>query len=150
MFFIVLIFWIFFDLLTKKLAFLYLQKKINLIWDFLYLKYIENSWIAFSIQITWLKYLTIFLIILIFLYYFKERKKIKNKKLLDLSFWLILSWAIGNWIERVFYWKVIDFIWIKYFSVFNFADIFISLWTIIYLIILLWVFDHQKEISKKY
>jgi len=133
MFYLIIIFWVILDLFTKNLASIYLQNKVNILWDFLYLQYFENTGIAFSTQIPWLKYLTIILIIGIFYFYFKERKKIKNKKLLDLSFWLILAWAIWNWIERIFYWKVVDFIWVKYFSVFNLADSFITIWAILYL-----------------
>jgi len=94
MFYIIIIIWIILDLFTKNLALNYLQNKINILWDFLYLQYFENTGVAFSTQIPGLKYLTIVLIIAIFYYYFSERKKEKKKKLLDLSFWLILAWAI--------------------------------------------------------
>jgi len=152
MFYLIIIIWVILDLFTKNLALKYLQDKLNVLWDFLYLQYFENTGIAFSTQIPWLKYLTILLVILIFFYYLKERKTIsksfflsKRKDLglsyekrkylflLDLSFWLILAWAIWNWIERILYWKVIDFIWVKYFSVFNLADSFITIWAILYL-----------------
>ncbi len=136
MFYSVIILWVILDLFTKNLANIYLQKKINILWDFLSLKYVENTWIAFSTQIPGLKYLTIILIIAIFYYYFLERKKEKKKKLFDLSFWLILAWAIWNWIERIFDSRVIDFISVKYFSVFNLADSFITIWAIIYMYIL--------------
>ena len=148
MFYLIIIIWVILDLFTKNLALKYLQDKLNVLWDFLYLQYFENTGIAFSTQIPGLKYLTIVLVIWIFFYYLKERKKnylplrakgvperggIWNLFLLDLSFWLILAWAIWNWIERIFYWKVIDFIWVKYFSVFNLADSFITIWAILYL-----------------
>ena len=136
MFYLIIIIWVTLDLFTKNLALNNLQEQVNIFSDFLFLKYVENTWIAFSLQISGLKYLTIFLIIWIFYYYFFERKVIKNKKLIDLSFWLVLAWAIWNWYERILNEKVIDFIWIKYFSVFNLADIFISVWAMIYLYIL--------------
>jgi len=144
MFYLIIIIWIILDLFTKNLALKYLQDRLNILWDFLYLQYTENSWVAFSTQIPWLKYLTIILIIAIIYYYFSEKKKIKNNNLLDLSFWLILAWAIWNWIERIFNGKVIDFIWVKYFSVFNLADSFITIWAIIYLYILL-----KKNVNSK-
>ncbi len=137
MFYIILFSWIIFDLITKYLANIYINEKINLIWNFFYIDLFKNPWIAFSIEISWiiLKILTIWLIIWLFYYFFKERKEEENKKLLDISFWLILAGSIWNWIERVFFWKVIDFIWLKYFSVFNFADIFITIWVIVYIIL---------------
>ena len=140
-FIIILIFWLITDYLSKLFCNANLQEKINLIWDFLYLKLIHNSWIAFSIQIPifFLKILTIFLILSIFCYYLKVNKN-KNGVLINTCFWFILSWAIWNWIERVLYWSVTDFIWIKYFSIFNLADIFISLWVI------LLIFINRKKI----
>lgn len=137
MFYIILFSWIIVDLVSKYLANTYLQNKVNILWDFIYLQYILNPWIAFGVKVNpiLLKIITICLIILIF-YYYRYEKKENNNKLLDLSFWLILAWAIWNAIERVFNSNVIDFVWVKYFSVFNLADSFISIWAIIYLYII--------------
>lgn len=148
MFYIWIISLIFLDLFTKFIAKNYLLAQKNLISDFLYLKYTENIWIAFSIPITWivLKVLTIIIIWIIFQYYLKEEKK-KKLKIIDLSFMFILSWALGNWYERIFNSKVIDFIWVKYFSVFNFADIFITLWVILYIYMLLFFKNKKNEIQ---
>ena len=137
-FYIILLVWIILDLFTKNLAYIYLQHKISILWDFLYLKFTLNPWIAFWIEIYpfLLKIITISLIILIFYYYKNERKNNKNIKLFDISFSLILAWAIWNALERIFNSYVIDFIWVKYFSVFNLADSFITIGAIIYMYIL--------------
>lgn len=137
MFYIIIVFWVILDLFTKNLANIYLQNKINILWDFLYLQFILNPWIAFWIKIPsiLLKIITISLIIMIFCYYRYEKKE-NNNKLVDIVFWLILAWAIWNWIERIFNSNVIDFIWVKYFSIFNLADSFITIWVIIYLYLL--------------
>lgn len=139
MFYIILISWISLDLYSKYLANIHLREKINILWNFLYLQCVENSWIAFSIAIPILilKIITIILIFWIFTYYLKEKAK-KKSLIIDLSFWLILAWAIWNWIERIFNEKVIDFIWVNYFSVFNLADSFINIWTILYIFSLLY------------
>lgn len=132
-FYITIIFWIFIDLLSKYFAKNFLQNEnINILWDFLFLWYVENKWIAFSINIPFLKIVTIILIFGIFYYYFKEEKN-KNDKIIDLSFWLILAWALWNWYERIVNSFVVDFIWVKYFSVFNLADSFIFIWALLYL-----------------
>jgi lipoprotein signal peptidase len=133
------------DTVTKLSAQNYLTEKINILWDFVFLQYILNTWIAFSIQLPTilLKTLTIVLIIGIFIYYKTERKLIKNTKNFDISFWLILWWSLGNAYERIRYEQVIDFLWIKYFSIMNFADIFISIWALLYIFIL------YKNSSKK-
>ncbi len=133
-FYSTIIIWLIIDFFTKFLALNFIENKINIIWDLFYLVLIKNDWIAFWIDLPFLKILTIILIIWIFYYYFKEERK-NNNKYIDLAFWLILAWAIWNWFERIFFSEVIDFFWIKWFSIFNFADIFITLWAIIYLII---------------
>jgi signal peptidase II len=135
-FYISLIISLIIDLSTKYVAFSHLNGKIEIIWSYFYFQYFENTWIAFSMQLPYIKVITIILILWIFYYYFKEERKNKNK-IIDLSFWLILWWAIWNGIERVINSKVIDFIWIKNFSIFNMADIFITIWAIIYTIYIL-------------
>lgn len=117
------------DFFTKKIALNNLTQEINIIWDYLKLKLVNNTWIAFSIPISWLilKIITILLIIWIWYYYYQFEKK-KQSKLLDIAYALILGWAIGNGIERITNWSVIDFISIKYFAIFNFADIVINIW----------------------
>lgn len=134
-FYITLIIALAVDTITKLSAQIFLSEKINLLWDFVFLQYILNTGIAFSIQVPTLilKTLTIVLIIGIFYYYKTEKKIYKNNKILDISFWLILWWALWNAYERVMYEQVIDFLWVKYFSIMNFADIFISLWAILYI-----------------
>ncbi len=136
---------IFFDLYSKNLAYNYLQEKINILWDFLFLKYTENTGIAFSLPLEWmaLKIITIVLILVI-TFYFSKYEYNKKNKLLDFAFWLILWGAIWNGIERIFEWKVIDFLGVKYFSTFNIADSAISIWAIIYLIIIF-----REERNKK-
>ena len=159
MFYIIVIIWIILDLVSKYFATIYLQNQINIFWDFLYLKQVYNPWIAFWIEIptSLLKIWTILLIIWIFWYYrlelkWEELKKQQGDfsplsiKYLNLSFWLIISWAISNAYERVFQEKVIDFIWVKYFSIFNLADSFITIWAIIliYYYYKKWVSDQEK------
>ena len=136
---------VFFDLYSKNLALNYLQEKINILWNFLFLKYTENTWIAFGLPLEWLtlKIITILLIWILIFYFFKYEYSEQNK-LLNFSFWLIIGWAIWNGYERIFNSKVIDFLWVKYFSVFNLADSAITIGAIIYLIILF-----REEKNKK-
>lgn len=137
-FYTILFTWIILDLISKNIANIYLQNQINIFWDFLYLKFILNPWIAFWFKLPTIliKIVTISLIIGIFYYYKVERKNNSKPKLLDISFSLILAWAIWNAIERISNSNVIDFIWVKYFSIFNLADSFITIWAILYMYIL--------------
>ena len=132
-FYFTIIFGVLLDLVSKYLASLYLKENINLISDFLYLWYVENKWIAFSINVPFLKIVTIILILWIFYYYFTEEKK-KDDKIMDFAFGLILAWAIWNGYERIVNSFVVDFIWVKYFSVFNLADAFICIWAVIFIL----------------
>ena len=132
-FYFTIIFWVLLDLVSKYLASLYLKENINLISDFLYLWYVENKWIAFSINVPFLKIVTIILILWIFYYYFTEEKK-KDDKIMDFAFGLILAWAIWNGYERIVNSFVVDFIWVKYVSVFNLADAFICIWAVIFIL----------------
>jgi signal peptidase II len=151
MFYYTLIIWLILDFITKYFSVIYLENKINIIWDYLFLKQVYNPWIAFWIEVpkSLLKIWTIALIIWIFWYYRLELKWEnieKNKKILNFGFWLIISGAIANAYERVFNEKVIDFIWVKYFSIFNLADSFITIWAIIliYYYYKKWVSDQEK------
>jgi signal peptidase II len=122
--------------LTSKIfmkSFLLNEEKISLIWDILSLKLVKNTGIAFSLPIEWLalKIITVLIIALIVFYYFKYEKKTKVNQI---AFGLIVGWALWNWIERIFNSVVIDFINLKYFAIFNFADIFINIWVIILII----------------
>lgn len=131
-FYLPLIAWIIIDLVSKQIASDYLIEKISLIWNLVYLQYAENSWIAFSIALPFLKILTPLLILGIIIYYFKYEKE-QWSKIVDLAFGFILAWAIWNWLERVLNGFVIDFIGVKNFAIFNMADIFINIWVILYL-----------------
>ena len=151
MFYYTLIIWLILDFISKYFSVIYLKNQINILWDYLFLKQVYNPWIAFWIEIpkSLLKIWTIILIIWIFWYYrveLKKEKNIENKNIINFSFWLIISWAIANAYERVFNEKVIDFIWVKYFSIFNLADSFITIWAIIliYYYYKKWVSDQEK------
>lgn len=147
MIFLLIPFLVFIDLFTKYLSNIYLQEKINIIWDYFYLKFVYNPGIAFWIPLTWniLKIVTILIISVLVYYFFSEEYK-KNNTLINLWFVFVISWAIWNWYERIFNSKVIDFLWVKYFSVFNLADVFITLWVIFYLIYL--ITDYLKNVWK--
>lgn len=146
---ILFLFLFFLDFSTKYLSNIYLSwKQINLIWSYFYLELHKNTWIAFSIYVPFLKLITIFIIFFIFFYYIKHEKK-KNNFYIDLAFVFILSGALGNARERIFLWSVTDFIWIKFFSILNFADIFINLGVFLYLFTIFLKKDKNCSIINK-
>lgn len=105
---------IFFDQITK-----YLMQDKSFFSGIFSLNYVTNKGAAFGIFQggKWIFILTaIIVLFLIFKYY----KIYKNK----IGLILVFAGATGNLIDRIFLGYVRDFISIKYFSVFNFADIF--------------------------
>lgn len=117
------------DYISKIWSYIYFQNEVIIIPSLLSLEYAQNSGIAFSIPLTWiaLKVITLILIFWIFWYYWKEERH-KKSLTLDISFLLIFAGALGNAWERIFQWYVTDFISVQYFSIFNFADSYITLW----------------------
>jgi len=87
-----------------------------------------NAWVAFSFPIHGipLQILTICLIAGICFYYFRYELP-KKSWFLDIGFAMILGWALSHAYERIVVGHVVDFISVKYFAIFNFADIFISI-----------------------
>ena len=132
----------------------------DIIPNFLRFTYITNDGIAFGLN-PFGQYRIILLIISFIAVLFVIKILIdskKNSQLLQFSLSLILGGALGNLIDRFFttfnfmsYTGVIDFIDIGFnqyrFYIFNFADFFISLGIILYLIsiILTKTIDEQKN-----
>ena len=138
------IFFISIDRLAK-IYFLNTRNNIEIIGDYLSLNYAENLYIAFSIPISpnLIKYLSLSLGMLI-IFYFTKFFKEKEQALAFPLFILILG-SFSNIFDRFSYGFVIDYINLKYFTIFNIADsmIFVS---IIILSIYIYTIDKKKEI----
>ena len=125
------------DIISKLIIrhYLALNESIRIIRGFLNVTYVKNTGVAWSIFAD-NKYLVLMLsgliIIGIFYYIYKEKP---TRKLMKYAYALILGGALGNFINRVFYGSVIDFIDIKIFGydypIFNMADIFIVVGVIV-------------------
>jgi signal peptidase II len=116
-----------------KILFLkyYYAVTIPLIGDFLSLKLAANSGIAFSLPLSGRLVITIsFLIILILGWIIIKQVLAYN------GFWawplnLIFFGAVSNFIDRARFGQVIDYLDLKYFTIFNLADLMIvsgTLW----------------------
>lgn len=146
--FILIVFILFWIDIWSKIYFenLLWDNTFYLIWDFLYLDLVKNPWIAFWIDIfnsITLNILT-FIFIFFLLYYYFSEEFAKSNIFIDIWFMLIIWWAFWNFYERLVYSEVIDFIWIKYFSIFNFADTFLTIWFIIYI---LWFYYFKPSVK---
>lgn len=90
---------------------------------------LKNFWISFWIPIA--LELTIFFTVVIcgMIICLYKRGYIWENILI-----LILAWSLWNLFDRIFFWYVRDFVSISSFPVFNFADICITLWAILFLL----------------
>jgi len=144
---------IIFDQITKYLAIFYLKDKssIILIKNFLQLNYVENRGAAFGIlQNKQLPLIFFTILVVIFITIFL----IKNKRLSFLSritLGGIIGGALGNLIDRIRLNFVVDFIDVRFgdiydFPVFNVADSFLVVFTIILAILVF--FDKYERVDK--
>ena len=116
------------DQLTK-----FIFRDVDLIGNIIYLKSYRNTGSAFSL-FSGLEYYNWFIIILsliIFIICLYKYKNLVSNKYYLFSFIFFISGIICNFLDRFFLGYVRDFIGIKYFSIFNIADIYLSLAVII-------------------
>jgi len=143
---------IFTDIFTKYLAVKFLShiNTLPLIENVFHLTYVENTGAAFSIlsgkQSFLITVTSIFLVVLTLYLAYTTRK---HKKFLysNLAVTLIISGGLGNLISRVRYGYVVDMFDFRLieFAVFNVADIFITLGTIL---LILCAFFLEKDLLK--
>lgn len=128
------------DQLTKNLVQVF-DADVNIINNFLRIKYVQNTGAAFSMfkgHTTILILVSIVLLVLVYNLMFSY----KETKLNNLSFGLIIGGIIGNLIDRIFFQCVRDFIDINIFNfpIFNIADI-----AIVFGIVLLLISSFMEE-----
>lgn len=126
------------DRLTKVWAMGSLKEEngVVLIKDFFKLEYLENRGAAFGIlqnKLLLLALVTLLIIAGMIYYIIKYKPK---SKFLRISFAFIISGALGNLYDRVFYKYVVDFILVHYkevynFPTFNMADMLVVVGTVI-------------------
>ena len=169
-FLLIIILTVFIDQFTKFLVVkkMYLYQSIGLIKNFFYITYIENRGFLMGIGgrlndgstfngVVIITIIAISILIGYFVYIYK--KNIINKYLI-INFSILLGGAIGNFIDRLFRKKVIDFFEIKippflfkgfYYSslpIFNFADFFVTIGIIMLLIYYIFLESKfEKEIK---
>ncbi|WP_250277515.1 signal peptidase II [[Clostridium] colinum] len=134
-----IIFLILIDLISKR----YINKKYkineekSLYKNKIYIRHIKNEGLAYGILKNSKKliYIIVFictlLVSILFYCAFKENSKLKK-----IAFSFALGGALGNFIERIKNKSITDFIYIKYKNapIFNFADIFLFISSILLII----------------
>lgn len=131
------------DQFTKQLAVLYLkdQPAISILNPVLELRYLENTGIAFGMfagKITFFL-LTCILFLIAAIYFFYKIPKTHFYMPLIIIELVLVSGAIGNLIDRIYYGYVIDFIYFKLidFPIFNVADIYVVVSCILLFLLIL-------------
>jgi signal peptidase II len=126
LYFLLAIFFILIDRILKFFALNYLEfRKLNIIGDIFKLDLAKNSGIAFSIPFSGLILNTTIILIIVIIAIFLHRliKKKENLPILALTF--LLFGAISNMADRLVYGFVVDYLNLKWFTVFNLADVMI-------------------------
>lgn len=114
------------DRFLKVLAFNDQAGQINLLGEILKFSYKSNYYIAFSLPLygVWLKAAVAVIILLLFFYLLKEI--ISGRRLTAVCLFAVALGAASNLFDRLKYGYVIDYLDLKYFTVFNLADIMIA------------------------
>ena len=140
------------DQYTKHLAVIHLKDKaaFNIINGVLELNYLENKGAAFGmLQNQKIFFIFVAIVILSVIAYVLLKTPADRKyTILHVLLSLIAAGAIGNMIDRIRYDYVVDFIYFVLinFPIFNVADIYVSVSTVI-LIILLLFFYKEKDLN---
>lgn len=139
-----------FDQWTKYLAILHLkdQESISLISGIFQLHYLENTGAAFG-MLSGMQWIFVFIalavMILVAYVYFKIPWD-KKYGYLRITGLFISSGAIGNVLDRIFRNYVVDFFYFELidFPVFNVADIYITVGTIVLAILILFYYQEEE------
>jgi signal peptidase II len=107
------------DQITKYLVktSMSLYESFNLLGNFFKLTYIENSGMAFGIQLGNKFVFTILSILAVFVVVYYLIQSLKGHLLMSIALSLILGGAIGNLIDRILYGRVVDFLDFEFFDV---------------------------------
>ena len=138
------------DQITKVIARKSLQGKpsVPVIKDFFHFTYVENrggAWGAFSGKLWLFIIITVFALGLMF--YLMKDFDIVNNKLYSISICLIIAGAIGNFIDRIVFKYVTDFLDFYIFGydfpVFNVADICITIGVAMLLVKIIFFYNSE-------
>lgn len=147
--FVLLLFLIAIDRVTKYIAYhkLFMRPSYPVINGYLEFRYLENKGAAFGLlknQTSFFVFVT--LIVFMAILYIIVRAPYKKKFLpANICLVIIAGGAAGNFIDRLIYKHVIDFIYLSFikFPVFNVADIFVTINTAVLVFLLIFVYKED-------
>ncbi|MCK4812505.1 MAG: signal peptidase II [Candidatus Marinimicrobia bacterium] len=119
----------------------YSWQDIKVAGDWLSFTHAENTGVAFSMPIPFLKYISIFALVFILYFFYRIIKENPKSWINYIAFTIIFAGAIGNFIDRFTRGQVTDFIMVDFgfwpfnpFAIFNVADSCITVGVGLYLI----------------
>ena len=136
------------DQFTKYLAVVNLKDKpaIPIIQDVFELQYLENRGSAFGMMQNQRVFFIIITIVIVaaFIWLFTRIPNTRRMIPMNILCTLIIAGAVGNFIDRLLHGYVVDFLYFKLidFPVFNVADIYVTVSTIVFCLLL---FFYYKE-----
>ena len=143
------------DQITKYMALTQLKPigSVTFIDGFMDFTFVENRGAAFGIFSgkTWLLLVISIIICAVLVWAMTKMPKTKEYRKLRVTFVLILSGAVGNIIDRALRGYVVDFFeftFIKW-PVFNMADIYVVVGTIVMAVIIMFFMKDEKESAGK-
>ena len=143
------------DQITKYIALTQLKPigSVTFIDGFMDFTFVENRGAAFGIFSgkTWLLLVISIIICAVLVWAMTKMPKTKEYRKLRVTFVLILSGAVGNIIDRALRGYVVDFLeftFIKW-PVFNMADIYVVVGTIVMAVIIMFFMKDEKENAGK-
>jgi signal peptidase II len=138
--YLAVIFFVALDRFLKVFAFASQTSEFNLLGEVLKFSYKANYYIAFSLPVygVWLNIAVLLIILSLIIYLFKIWRA--GERGLTVSLSVVILAASSNLYDRLKYGFVVDYFDLKYFTVFNLADVMIVLG-----IIMLLVLIYKKE-----
>lgn len=142
------------DRITKNLAVQYLRgNEIELIPGVFSLHYLENRGAAWGMlqNAIWL-FVVITIVVIAAMLYFYGRLPMERKYwLLRFTLILLAAGAAGNFIDRIIWHYVVDFLYFKYinFPVFNVADCYVCVAAVLLIYCLLFRYKEEDFLWKK-
>jgi len=117
---------LFLDRTVKELVLQYYTADIEVIPNFFKFTFQQNTGVAFGMKLPYVIQLILFPVLLIFGFYVVTTQLDFNKPSVQIISGCIAGAALSNFIDRIIYQHVIDYISVSIYPVFNIADAFIS------------------------
>lgn len=141
------------DRITKQWAIETVQKgEIELISDALSFYYLENRGAAWGMlqNATWLFIISTVIILAIMVYFYGKIPCERKYHLLRFSLLLLAAGAIGNFVDRIMWHYVVDFIYVKLisFPIFNVADCYVCISAALLIYCLLFKYKEEEFLWK--